>query len=219
MSNSLKARVSGFHFVSGVSHEGAPHSLVTQRGDTIPPTTKSTKGNFYVLVEIMGNPPGADQLAEKLAGLIQKTYAGTHGSTTTALRTALRAANQFLLNENLKSAYEAQRDSSVCCLVLRGQDAYIARSGPIAVYHIRDRQWNRFPSNDPAEAQAGALVPLGLRKEPDIAFHHTQVEAGDLLMLMESRGDQVLSPTGFDGPPEAADSGRSSGRGLHAGGA
>jgi len=204
LSKPLKAQVSGFHFINGVSQEGAPHSLVSQKGDSIPPTSKSTKGNFYVLVEIMGNPPGADQLADKLTDIIQKTYATTHGTTTTALRTALRAANQFLLNENLKSAYEAQRDGSVCCLVLRGQDAYIARSGPTAAYHIRGNLWTRFPSKDPGEAQAGALVPLGLRKEPDIAFHHIELEAGDLLMLVESRGDQALSPARFDGPPDAA---------------
>ena len=116
----------------------------------------------------------------------------------------MRTANQFLLNENLKSAYEAQRDGSVCCLVLRGQDAYVARSGPMAAYHVRGRQWTRFPSSDPADAQTGALIPLGLRKEPDIAFHHIEVDAGDILMLVESRGDQVLSPTDVDGPPEAA---------------
>lgn len=203
MTTTLKARVSGFHFVRGISHEGAPHSLVVQKGATIPSAAKSTKGNFYVLVEIMGNPPGAEELSGKLAGLIHKTYANTHGTTTTSLRAAIRVANQFLLNENLRAPYEAQRDGSVCCLVLRGEDAYIARSGPVAAYHIRGARWDRFPPADPT-ATSTAPVPLGLRKEPDIAFHHIELAGGDLLMLMESRGDRALPRAGFDGPPQAA---------------
>ena len=204
MAASLRTRVSGFHFVNGVGREGAPHSLVVQKGPDIPAKSKSTKGNLYVLVEIMSDLTGADELAAKLAGLIQKTYFGTHGSTTTSLRVAIQAANQFLLDENLKAPYEAQRDSSVCCLVLRGSDAIIARSGPIAAYHIRGTQWDRYPSLDLDAQPPTAFIPLGLRKEPEIGFHHTELAPGDSMMLIESRGDQALSHTGFDGPPEAA---------------
>jgi len=204
MAASLRTRVSGFHFVNGVGKEGAPRSLVVQKGPDIPAKSKSTKGNLYVLVEIMNDPTDADALATKLAGLIQKTYFGTHGSTTTSLRAAIQAANQFLLDENLKAPYEAQRDSSVCCLVLRGSDAIIARSGPIAAYHIRGTRWDRYPSLDLDASPPTASIPLGLRKEPEIGFHHTELTPGDTMMLIESRGDQALSHTEFDGPPEAA---------------
>jgi len=194
----ITAKASRFRFANGAGQEGAPNSLiVAEKGGEVP--VQSLKGNLYVLVEPMGGSPD-DPIVSQVLGLIRKTYFATRGPITSSLRAALAAANDHLFQHNLNLPPAESRDVAACCMVLRGAEAIIARVGPCVAYHVRGAQWQRFPAPDAENAGA----PLGLRKEPDIAYHAAQIAAGDLLLLVESRGAQLLAPGSVKAPAGAA---------------
>jgi len=194
----ITAKASRFRFANGAGQEGAPNTLiVAEKSGEVP--AKSPKGSLYILVEPMGGSPD-DPVVAQVLGLIRKTYFATRGPVTTSLRAALTAANDYLFQHNLSLPPAQSRDMAACCVVLRGADAIIARVGPCVAYHVRGSQWQRFPAPDAESAGA----PLGLRKEPDIAYHAAQIAAGDLLLLVESRGAQFLVPGTVKGPAGVA---------------
>jgi hypothetical protein len=195
MKSELQAEVSAFRFAGGVSREDASHVWMPARQLTIP--ERSIKGQLFIFVDMPDSAGEASQLRQQVIQTIRKTYLQTHGTITTSLRTAMLAANQLLLTQNLQSGYESQHDASVCCLVLRDQEALIARAGPIAVYHLRGTAWKRYP-----DREAGALIPLGLRKEPEIAFHHLSIAPGDQLLVLDQKGTQAFADMQVRAPAE-----------------
>jgi hypothetical protein len=195
MKSVLQAEVSAFRFAGGVSREDASHVWMPARQLTIP--ERSIKGQLFIFVDMPDSAGEASQLRQQVIQTIRKTYLQTHGTITTSLRTAMLAANQLLLTQNLQSGYESQHDASVCCLVLRDQEALIARAGPIAVYHLRGTAWKRYP-----DREAGALIPLGLRKEPEIAFHHLSIAPGDQLLVLDQKGTQAFADMQVRAPAE-----------------
>ena len=195
MKSELQAEVSAFRFAGGVSREDAGHVWMPARQLTIP--ERSIKGQLFIFVDMPDSAGEASQLRQQVIQTIRKTYLQTHGTITTSLRSAMLAANQLLLTQNLQSGYESQHDASVCCLVLRDQEALIARAGPIAVYHLRGTAWKRYP-----DREAGALIPLGLRKEPEIAFHHLSIAPGDQLLVLDQKGTQAFADMQVRAPAE-----------------
>jgi len=195
MKSVLQAEVSAFRFAGGVSREDAGHVWMPARQLTIP--ERSIKGQLFIFVDMPDSAGEASQLRQQVIQTIRKTYLQTHGTITTSLRSAMLAANQLLLTQNLQSGYESQHDASVCCLVLRDQEALIARAGPIAVYHLRGTAWKRYP-----DREAGALIPLGLRKEPEIAFHHLSIAPGDQLLVLDQKGTQAFADMQVRAPAE-----------------
>ena len=195
MKSVLQAEVSAFRFAGGVSREDASHVWMPARQLTIP--ERSIKGQLFIFVDMPDSAGEASQLRQQVIQTIRKTYLQTHGTITTSLRSAMLAANQLLLTQNLQSGYESQHDASVCCLVLRDQEALIARAGPIAVYHLRGTAWKRYP-----DREAGALIPLGLRKEPEIAFHHLSIAPGDQLLVLDQKGTQAFADMQVRAPAE-----------------
>ncbi len=195
MKSVLQAEVSAFRFAGGVSREDAGHVWMPARQFSIP--ERSIKGELFIFVDMPDSAGQAVQLRQQVIQTIRKTYQQTHGTITTSLRAAMLAANQLLLGQNLQSGYESQHDASVCCLVLRDQEAIIARAGPIAVYHLRGSAWKRYP-----EREAGALIPLGLRKEPEVAFHHLVIAPGDQLLVLDRKGTQAFADMQVRAPAE-----------------
>lgn len=195
MKSMLQAEVSAFRFAGGVSREDAGHVWMPARQLTIP--ERSIKGQLLIFVDLPDSAGEVSQLRQQVIQTIRKTYLQTHGTITTSLRSAMLAANQLLLTQNLQSGYESQHDASVCCLVLRDQEALIARAGPIAVYHLRGTAWKRYP-----DREAGALIPLGLRKEPEIAFHHLSIAPGDQLLVLDQKGTQAFADMQVRAPAE-----------------
>lgn len=198
MKSTLRAEISAFRFVGGVSHEDAGHIWISAPSVEIPP--QSVRGQLLVFIELVDHPADEAEAAGRLFDLVRKTYQRTRGSVTTGLRTALQAANQHLLAENLQAAYEAQRDGAACCVVLRDSEAIIARAGPGAVYHIRGTRWTRYP----AEGESDVGVPLGLRKTPTISFHQIPLAPGDQLLILDSRGAEAMAHVDMRAPVEAA---------------
>ncbi|MBC7240884.1 MAG: hypothetical protein H5T60_00355 [Anaerolineae bacterium] len=195
MKSMLQAEVSAFRFAGGVSREDAGHVWMPARQLTIP--ERSIKGQLLIFVDLPDSVGEVSQLRQQVIQTIRKTYLQTHGTITTSLRSAMLAANQLLLTQNLQSGYESQHDASVCCLVLRDQEALIARAGPIAVYHLRGTAWKRYH-----DREAGALIPLGLRKEPEIAFHHLSIAPGDQLLVLDQKGTQAFADMQVRAPAE-----------------
>lgn len=125
------------------------------------------------------SPLPAEQAAERQAALAQLAAAafyGAPGSVTAAARQALMAVNQRLLEDNLRDG--APQQGGLICAVLRGRDFYAVLSGPGSLLVAHPAAVERFASP--------ASRPLGLSDVLDAQYFHTQVDAGDYLVLSQT---------------------------------
>jgi hypothetical protein len=117
--------------------------------------------------------------AERYADLLDlaaAVYFGTPGSVTAALRTALNAVNQSLIEANLRAGPTgAVIQGGLICAALKGDSLYAVQSGPGIVVVAHGLSLERFP-NLPSR-------PLGASVALDAQYFHTLVHEGEYLCL------------------------------------
>lgn len=157
-----------------------------------------SRGNLYVLVEVSGPGAGREALAQELTNLARDVYYGWRGSVTAGLQQAISQVNDRLLEENRTSLPGEQWMAGISCVVLRDDDLFVAQAGPAAVCLAHDEQVQRFPDRSPwldevplDEREAAAL---GARRDAHVDLFHTQVSAGDAILLLESHLVRDLPP-------------------------
>jgi hypothetical protein len=170
------------------------------------------KGDLFVVVEVRGdsNESERDALGRLLAETIRNTYYQSSGSVTASLRRALLAANELLLAENDVDPGNGQdpelgRRSSdvgllggVAAAAVCGEDVFVATVGPAITYTVTRGVVTQFPGTSPwldmADAHATGAPALGRRAGLDVQLFHVLVEAGDILVLGDSRFAAHTSP-------------------------
>ncbi|MBF8283822.1 MAG: hypothetical protein HW378_2737, partial [Anaerolineales bacterium] len=111
-----------------------------------------------------------------LLDLAAATFFGSTGSITAALRQALAAVNQNLLDANIITGAPVQ--GGLICAALRGEDFYAVQCGPGLVVAAHRAGVERFP-NLPSR-------PLGLSNNLDALYFHTAVREGEYFALSSS---------------------------------
>jgi hypothetical protein len=115
-------------------------------------------------------------LYAELLDLAAATFFGSPGSVTSALRQALNAANQNLLNYNLRQgASGSPVQGGLICAALRGTDFYAVQSGPGLILVLHGETLERFP-NAPSR-------PLGLSNTLEAQYFHTVVQEREYFAL------------------------------------
>jgi hypothetical protein len=193
MSIELKTVMGQMNIVGGQWVSDAPNALAVRE-----PTGRlrgnSPKGDLFVVVEVRGasgdgsNGAGLDRA---LAETIRNTYYESSSSITASLRRALQAANDRLLEESYRQTGGAALLGGATAMAVRGEDVFIATTGPSVAYAVTRGVAARFPDASPwldmAGAQATAAPALGRRAALDVQLYHVHVEPGDILVLGDNR--------------------------------
>jgi hypothetical protein len=193
MNIELKTVMGQMNIVGGQWMSEAPNALAVRE-----PTGRlrgnSPKGDLFVVVEVRGtngdssNGAGLDRT---LAETIRNTYYESASSITASLRHALQAANDRLLEESYRQTGGAALLGGATAMAVRGEDVFIAATGPSVAYAVTRGVATRFPDASPwldmADAQATAAPALGRRAVLDVQLYHVHVEPGDILVLGDNR--------------------------------
>ncbi len=123
---------------------------------------------------------------EQLAQLAAERYFGASGSVTIALRAMFQQINRNLYEHNLERDKTGGQifESSMIAAVLREDDIYVARVGPVVSVLQTAGLTLTFPEDLNDEAPLFS-VPLGLLPEPEISMVRYGVNAGSRLVLSD----------------------------------
>lgn len=194
---SLRTAVGQVAVVGGDPSERPSGILVDERASRSAKARR--RGNLYVLVELSGPALGRDLIARQLLETIRTAYYAWQGSVTAGLQQAIHEVNAWLFNDNRDSLPGEQRTAGVSCAVLRDDDLFVAQAGPASVYLAHGGEVTRFPDVSPwlddLPLEDADLVPLGARREVNVALFHTPVSDGDLILLVESTLVRGLPPS------------------------
>lgn len=125
--------------------------LLTDAEQVVPPTVIQKKGSLYLILE----PDNLDRLlneneldfARNVQQIILQEYYNYPGSTvTSAMRTALEKANQFIFNINSKLLPAERRGFGLSCAVVRGPEMYLAQLPPTQAILVHQGQLKYFPT-------------------------------------------------------------------------
>ena len=127
------------------------------------------KDALFLCLGLRAREAPAPEQYDELLQLAAQTFYGSPGSVTSALRVALAAVNQRLLDTNLGASAPTQ--GGLVAAVLRGADFYAVQGGPGLLLVIRPTGHERFPQTP--------TRPLGQSNTPDALYFHTSVTSGD----------------------------------------
>lgn len=189
MSDVLTADVSLVNVVAGRVAETPPTQVAV-----FEPPRKTARGREHdaLLVGVFLQARKEAVPANREPALIQlaaETFYGAAGSVTAALRQALNACAQRLLDLNLQDGLPVQ--GGLVCACLRENHLYAVFSGPALVWAAHKTTLERSP------VFVGRA--LGTTQTPDLAYFHTEMAAGDYLALMPAA---AWSDTGLAGVGE-----------------
>ncbi len=130
-----------------------------------------------VYLSLSGNATLPLDLQDQLVGELVKTYYDTNGSVTAALRITAETLNQSLLKRNLQSAGGQQMIGLLSLAVLRGDQFYLAQSGPVFAFYLSAGEAQEL--YDPALSGRG----LGINQSTSLRYFHASLQAGDILLI------------------------------------
>ncbi len=166
---SLEADVAYLHLINGIRQAEVPTGFAVRAAPRR--AARSRDRDMLILGLYLSSPSQADWL-----DYIASVYFGTPGSVTAATRAAVSALNNKLLDTNRPLGEDAV-SGGLSCTVLRGNELYVAQSGPGQVFILHPNAVEHFPD---ASHQSR---PLGLGQTPDVQYFHTSVAAADYLLL------------------------------------
>jgi len=216
MANHGMIDVSALRILDGERKIGAP----AQMGNLGVYQGGRDKGNLYVLVNAQGQQ--REHMEKLLVKTIIEAYQKPSKTTTGALKSAIKAANAVLYDDNKVSFdYERTRAGVYCAVVRPGEPLTLAYAGPAVALVIGaagvERMYSQF---EPPKVSAGAhaLPPeddLGVKEDIEVGLYSSQYRPGDTLVLAtpelfdcglddEEMGN-AISELGVDGLPDSLD--------------
>lgn len=150
-----------------------------------PPPNRANRSRnrdyLFAHLTLSGDPQETAVLAQDLLDLISQKFYATSGSLTAALRGAIMAANQRLLQRNLTSK-ETAREGGLTCAVLRQGELFTLQAGETLALLGHNFGIERLPPRQPDH-----ITPLGRTSGLDIRYAHHRLHSGDLLLLADPR--------------------------------
>jgi hypothetical protein len=131
------------------------------------------RDHLCLCLSLRARAPVPSERYAQLLDLAASTFFGSAGSVTAALRQAIAAVNQNLLEANLKAGPPMQ--GGLIGAALRGEDFYAVQGGPGFALVAHHGGLERF-----AHPQSR---PLGLSDALDAHYFHTAVHEGEYLVL------------------------------------
>lgn len=197
----IKTTVGQVSLVDGGLHGPSGSILVDEQATRF--WRKRGRGNLYIVTDLSGPSMGRDIITAQLSHAMRQAYFGWRGSVTAGLRQAIVEANTLLLEENHQSLPGEQRSAGVSCVVLRGDDLYVAVAGPAAVYLLQGEHVTRFPDESPwlddlplGQAEVAAL---GERHDLKIELFHSKVGLDDTVLLANGDLARNVAPGTWSG--------------------
>ena len=176
MSTSLDSLVGEMQIIAGARQSTTPATQV------ITAPRRAARGRaadtLYVLVEVSGAASG--ELGEMIQRL-RDTYWATPGSVTAALRTAITAGGDWLMDRNVNAPAPDRQNGGISCAVLRGHEVVIAQAGPASAYIAQRGAALHYP------ADVEPLTPLGSARATEVRFARVDLLPGDLIVLTDAR--------------------------------
>jgi hypothetical protein len=177
MSASLDSLVGELQITAGARQSMTPATQVV----TAP--RRAARGRaadtLYVLVEVGGAASGV--LGEMIQRL-RDAYWATPGSVTAALRAAITAGGEWLMDRNLNAPAPDRQNGGLSCAVLRGSEVIIAQAGPASAYIAQHGLVQHYPAPD-----ADPVTPLGIARATEVRFARADLRPGDLIVLTDAR--------------------------------
>jgi hypothetical protein len=140
------------------------------------------KDVLFLCLALRGRDGVAPDVYGSLLDLAAGSFYASAGSVTAALRQAIKAVNEGLLNTNLAAAKSAASPGPVqgglLAAALRGADFYAVQSGGGHLLVARPTGHERFP--------AANTRPLGLSNTVEALYFHTGVEEGDYVAFCQA---------------------------------
>src|SRR5512143_1361909 len=178
MSVPLDSLVGEVHLI-----EGARQSTTPATGVFTAPR-RAARGReddvLYVLIDLLGDVSSAD--LHTVMEQATHAYWSAQGSVTAALRAALTAANQWLMDHNTHASLPERLTGGIVCAVLRGSEAYAAQAGPTGVFIRQGNAIEVYPARD-----AEPLPPIGTTRALEMRYAHAHLQPGDTLLLTDAR--------------------------------
>ncbi len=163
---------------------------------------------LFLFLDLGGG--GAGGLARAMLERFTRTYWRCPGTVTSALRQAVAAANDHLLEENRLLPVSQRRRGGLACAVLRDDNLYLAHIGPAQALLLHGEQVLSFPAEsrdklhparrsalDTGTEAAPEGLPLGVSSGLDIHFSHHYLSADDRLLLTGQSWSQSLPEEAF----------------------
>ena len=186
MSVPLDSLVGELHIVAGVRQSTAPATGVF----TAPRRAARGRADdmLYVLADLSGSISSSD--LHTLIEHVSNAYWSTPGSVTAALRMALSAGGEWLMDHNAKSALEERWTGGLVCAVLHGADAYLAQAGATQAFITQQGKLEQYPN-----PEAEPLPLVGTTRSVETRLAHASLQPGDMILLCDPR---FLTRTSLD---------------------
>jgi hypothetical protein len=191
-----ETRASQFGLVSGITQAASDMVLVAEPGRPFAPEAR--KGRLYVVAETDHDVSRGRDACQLICRTVRKHfYDDTSFSVTAALRKALVAANQALYQQNFGAPPQKRAFVGVTCVVVRGDDVYIAQVKPAQAYLMAEGKLRPLPGSA-SWRQGAERAPLvkpnalgnSLTVEPE--FFRAVLRPGDGLLLVSSNLGPLL---------------------------
>src|SRR5512143_2484725 len=178
MSLPLDSLVGEVHLIEGVRQSNTPATGVF----TAP--RRAARGReddvLYILIDLLGDVSSA--ALQTITEQATRAYWSTQGSVTAALRAALTAANQWLMDHNTHASLPERLTGGMVCAVLRGSEAYAAQTGPTGIFIRQGSNIEAYPTRD-----AEPLPLIGTTRALEMRYAHAHLQPGDTLLLTDAR--------------------------------
>jgi len=152
-----------------------------------PAEAQARRGNFYALVELMGESPVRSQTLDDIQSILQQTYYTAGGSLSAILEQAIQNAHVSLAALNKRSPTTDLRAGILCVAVVQNQ-FMMASVGPGLGLLATAGRLDQFPP-DPSYF----VNPIGGSTMPKVAIYRHQLQDGDIFFMGES--DWILITT------------------------
>lgn len=186
-----------FGLVSGIQQPASDMVLAVEPAGALAPAAR--KGRLYIVAETAQDVARGRDACQLVCRTVRKHfYDDPSFSVTSSLRKALLAANQALYQQNFGAPAPKRAHVGVTCVVVKGEDLYIAQLRPAQAYLLAEGTlralpasgaWRQRPEQSAAYFQPNALGN-SLTLEPE--FFRAVLRPGDGLLLVTSNLAGVL---------------------------
>lgn len=193
----LRTLTDSFSIVDGVVVDSPANLGAFEQAAVIP--DRRGRGNLYVLVELVGALPDPGVVQRELVEAARE-YLASVGSITAGIRSAIKNANAYLYERNLKAEGDQRCIAGITMMVLKDRDAYVGQLGPALAYQVGVSGIRRLPadsgwlsSESLEDIDPKLNPPLGMRREVEPDLSHLRLEQGDMLLLASTMLSRVVT--------------------------
>jgi len=177
----LEALIAHIYVVGGRTIGSPPPGALAAIAPKKAPRTRQEE-TFFILLIPNGSVKAQAQVYQSLAQQAAELYFQTSGGITGGLRETLTQINKRILDTQ-KTLMQPLR-AGLICAVMREQEVYLARCGPMLAFFQRDDSLLGFPQTRTPES-LNITPPLGAVMEPRVELSRFDLAAGCFLILAD----------------------------------